>query len=57
MYTEPPTTFDALLAPYPEQVREVAIWVRDLGAPGAFLLPLPKPTDGLARRGGFGALL
>lgn len=28
MYAEPPTTFEALVAPYPPQVREVATWLR-----------------------------
>lgn len=30
MYHTPPATFDELVAPYPEHVRDVAIWLRDL---------------------------
>lgn len=30
MYVEPPTTFEALLVPYPARVREIATWLRSL---------------------------
>ena len=30
MYATPPTSFDELVAPHPEDVREVALWLRGL---------------------------
>lgn len=30
MYEAPPTTFEELLAPHPKEVREVALWLREL---------------------------